>query len=76
MKKKDEISFQGSCLNQANDDELIFILRAKDLAAPDTIRTWVGLRLERGKNQPFDAQILEALDCAAEMDRYQRDGNI
>lgn len=37
MKKRDELTSQNSCLNKANDDEMIFVLRGKDPVAPKTI---------------------------------------
>lgn len=60
-----------SCWNRALPDEPIFILRAKDVSAPETIRRWVSYRLSVGKNQPDDRQILEALDLATEMENWR-----
>jgi hypothetical protein len=67
--KKDEIEHTESCLNKARDDERLFVLLARDPAAPVAIRAWVSERLRLGKNALDDAQIVEALDCAARMDR-------
>jgi hypothetical protein len=65
MLKRDELTDPNSCLNRAADDELIFVLLARDVATPHGIREWSKERVARGKNQPEDAQIMEALQCAA-----------
>jgi hypothetical protein len=69
MIKRDEIDDQNSCLNRAGDGERIFILLARDAAAPAAIRAWVAERIRLGKNSLDDAQIVEALQCAMYMDR-------
>ena len=43
MKKTDELADPTSCLNKARDDERLFVLLARDPAAPVTIRAWVAL---------------------------------
>lgn len=40
MIKKDEIANPTSCLNKAGNDEPIFVLRAQDVFAADTILAW------------------------------------
>jgi hypothetical protein len=62
-----EIANPHSCLNKANADELLFILLARDPAAPVAIEAWVAERIRLGKNEPGDAQIAEALGCAMRM---------
>lgn len=69
MRKRDEISDPNSCFNRAKDDEIVFVVLGRDEAAPATIRGWVGERLRRGKNALGDRQILEALDCANQIER-------
>lgn len=69
MKKRDEIDDSESCLNKARDDERVFVLLARDPAAPSAIRRWVDVRINLGKNKLTDPQIVEALDCADRMDR-------
>ena len=69
MIKRDEIEDTNSCLNKAHDGERLFVLLARDPAAPIAIRAWVAERLRLGKNTREDAQIAEALDCADRMDR-------
>ena len=68
MIKRDEIEHTESCFNKAHDGERLFVLLARDPAAPVAIRAWVAERLRLGKNKPEDAQIREALECAARMD--------
>jgi hypothetical protein len=67
MRKRDELV--SGCMAKAKDDEMTFVLLGRDPAAPETIRFWARERVRRGKNRPDDAQIVEALDCAATMER-------
>ena len=69
MIKRDELEYSESCLNKARDDERLFVLLARDPAAPTAIRAWVAERLRLGKNVAGDAQVVEALDCADRMER-------
>lgn len=69
MIKRDEIEYSESCFNKARDDERVFVLLARDPAAPSAIRRWVDVRINLGKNKLTDPQIVEALDCADRMDR-------
>jgi hypothetical protein len=68
MIKVNEIAIVDSCLNKARDDEMLFVLRGHDIAAPATIRAWVAERVRLGKNSLGDPQITEALDCAEYME--------
>jgi hypothetical protein len=68
MLKRDEIQNPNSCLNNALDGERLFVMLARDPAAPAAIRAWVNERLRLGKNAPDDGQIVEALDCARRME--------
>jgi hypothetical protein len=71
--KRDEIEYTESCLNKARDDERIFVLLARDPAAPSAIRRWVDVRINLGKNKATDPQIVEALDCADRMEREREE---
>ena len=73
MIKRDEIEHTESCLNKARDNERLFVLLARDAAAPVAIRAWVAERLRLGKNKLDDAQIREALDCATRMEIERRE---
>ena len=68
MIKRDEIEDTNSCFNKATDGERLFVLLARDAAAPVAIRAWIDERIRLGKNAPDDAQILEAIECASLMD--------
>lgn len=68
MKKSEELSNPNSCLNRAADDEHLFVLRAHDVTAAETIRFWARERMRLSKNQPHDKQIAEAFDLADAID--------
>jgi hypothetical protein len=46
----------------------VFVLLARDAAAPAAIRAWIEERIKLGKNNRQDAQIVEAEHCAREME--------
>lgn len=71
MRKRDELTNPNACMVRARDDEMTFVLLGRDEAAPDTIREWIKQRIARGKNQPEDAQITEAEQCARTMEAEQ-----
>jgi len=55
-------------MQHAHPEEMVFVLLSRDAAAPVAIRAWVDERLRLGKNVATDAQIVEALECAAVME--------
>lgn len=67
MLKRDELRYQGSCLNKAAADEPVFVLRAKDVLAPQTIRLWA--MMAEGLHEP--EKIADALKLADQMDRWR-----
>lgn len=72
MVKIHEISDPNSCLNRAASNEFLFVLLARDAAAPQTIRFWIDERIRLGKNMRDDAQIQAAEVIADVMERqYQ-----
>jgi hypothetical protein len=73
MMKRDEIGYPESCLNRALATEHIFVLLARDAAAPHTVREWVRERLALGKNIRSDPEIQEALRQADAMERQRED---
>jgi hypothetical protein len=75
MIKSQELTDPTSCMSRAGDDEMTFVLLARDAAAPDTIRFWTGRRIASGKNKENDPQILEALQCAEAMELEQKGAN-
>lgn len=68
MLKRNELANSKSCLNRAADDEMLFVLLARDAAAPATIRFWIAERIRLGKNKADDDQVLEAEECARRME--------
>lgn len=64
MIKRDEIDDSESCFNKAGDGERLFVMLARDPAAPVAIRAWVAERVRLGRNHAADEQIREALACA------------
>jgi hypothetical protein len=70
MRKRDELASPESCMSRAKDDEWTFVLLGRDPAAPLAIRAWVAERIRLAKNDLKDAQIVEALACAREMESY------
>jgi hypothetical protein len=61
VRKRDELSDSGSCLNKARDDEWVFTLLGRDEAAPAGIRGWAAERIRLGLNKPGDPKIVDAL---------------
>jgi hypothetical protein len=68
MIKLQEMTDPASCLLRARADEMIFVLLARDAVAPEVIRVWVKLRVDRGYNTSDDPEIIEALACAETME--------
>lgn len=58
--KKAEIEDSQSCWNRAAQDEPVFILLGRDPAMAPTIQFWADYRIEIGKNQPLDQEIMDA----------------
>jgi hypothetical protein len=68
MRKHLEVKEPTSCLNRADDNELLFVLRGRDVAAPGAIRVWCAKRVLMKKNTWGDPQIVEALNVADAME--------
>lgn len=73
MIKRDEIEYSESCFNKARDNERLFVMLARDVAAPVAIRAWVAERIRLDKNKSDDPQIVEALECARLMEIERRE---
>lgn len=71
MIRKEEILNPESCLNRADPDEPLFVLRAHDITAPDVVRFWAQERLRIGKNESHDEQIREAFALAERMEQWK-----
>lgn len=67
MLKLTEITDPASCWNKALPNERVFVLLARDAAAPEAIHAWIRSRVARGLNQLDDPQMVEAARCAERM---------
>jgi hypothetical protein len=65
--KSKELATPTSCLNKAASDEMVFVLRAKDPVAAQTIRHWA--TMAEGIHEP--ERIAEARAAADAMDLYR-----
>lgn len=70
MLKHEELTNPESCLNRAREDEMLFVLLGRDIAAPVAIRAWVSERVRLGKNRDTDPQIIEALEWAKASEQH------
>ena len=68
MTKRELLDGTDNCLANAADDEPLFVLRAQDLVAPDTIRQWALLAQLQGT--PRD-KIEGAIKEAQEMENWE-----
>jgi hypothetical protein len=71
MIKREELANLSSCMNRAHDDEMMFVLLGRDVAAPAAIWAWIEERIRLGKNKPDDEQLREARRCITAMLVYQ-----
>jgi hypothetical protein len=68
MKKKDELAKDAKgCLAKANDNEMLFILRAQDVTAPKVVLHWIAKNFEITNEE----KLREAFECALAMKRYK-----
>lgn len=74
MIKHQELQDPTSCLNRAHEFEWLFVLLARDPAAPAAIRFWVQERIRLGKNKSEDAQMKQALQNASNMEAQRASG--
>jgi len=61
------------CYANAEDDEPMFVLLARDRTAPTIVREWVERRVEeaaRGGKVTEDAKLAEARACADAMETW------
>mgnify|MGYP001583639945 CR=1 FL=1 len=72
MTKREMLADPNSCLNRAADDEPVFVLLARDVAAPPAISSWMSFRARFGKNMFNDAQLLDAEAVADAMVDWQK----
>lgn len=67
MKKCEEMREPKSCLNKAQSNEPLFVLRGKDPVGAATVRHWA--TMAEGIHEP--AKIQEALKLADQMDAWR-----
>jgi hypothetical protein len=72
MTKIEERENPKSCFSKALERERMFILLERDIATPATIRFWAQTRIQLGKNKLTDAQIVDALVLAEDIERLQK----
>jgi hypothetical protein len=72
MRKREELTNPASCLSRARDDEWVFVLLGRDVAAPAAVRAWIAERIRLGKNNPEDPQISDAVAWAEVVEVEQR----
>ena len=61
------------CYANAEDDEPMFVLLARDRTAPSVVRAWVERRLEEGRNGgkvTLEDKLAEARACADAMEKW------
>lgn len=72
MIKIEELNNPNSCINKAKNDEMVFVLLGRDIAAPAAIQEWINQRIFSGKNSSQDEQIKEAYNAKYKMILYQQ----
>lgn len=72
MIKREELENPLSCMNRAKEEEMTFVLLARDIAAPVAIKAWIEERVRLGKNKIYDDQIKEATNCYEIMEWQQK----
>ena len=70
MRKRDELADPDSCLNKADDDEPIFVLRAHDPLASTCVRSWAAAAAQDTVHN--DAKIQSANMLADTMDNWRQ----
>lgn len=59
------------CYANAEPDEPMFVLLARDQSAPDAIEAWINLRIANGEDPDSD-KIDEAYECARKMRAWRK----
>lgn len=62
------IERKNGCFAKAFEDEVLFVLRAKDLLAPGIVREWAKRAEQSGAHEP--EKITEARRCADAMEQW------
>lgn len=69
MTKAELINNPESCLNRAKDDEPVFLLRAQDMLAIQTVRDWANklTQVQLSLHQTASSKVNEAFEVANQM---------
>lgn len=71
MKKLEELTTPDSCINRAENDEPVFVLRANDALAAACVDHWVNMAIGTGIHEEY--KLNEAHEIAQEMRRWRAD---
>jgi len=66
--KSEELKNPKSCINQSQDDEMVFVLCARDPSAPAAVREWAKQYQQRGGRPE---KVAEALQAATRMEEWR-----
>lgn len=66
MEKIIEKNSEDSTFNKANNDEMLFVLRAQDVTAPLAVIKWIEINFLNCN----DAKLREAFECALKMKKH------
>ncbi len=67
MRKYEELNNSNSCLQKADDDEMLFILRAQDVTSPKVVLLWIAENIDHLSN----SKAREAFNCALTMRQHK-----
>lgn len=66
--KREDGTFEDTCLDKVKPGETIFVLRAQDKLAPALVRRWAEEAVQHGCDP---AKVLEAGDISRAMERWE-----
>jgi hypothetical protein len=69
MLKLEELMNRQSCLNKAEPEEPLFVLRAKDPNAAQTVRLWASMSVNMHEPQKIDGAFM----LADQMDKWRQE---
>lgn len=66
MRKEQELRDANSCLNKAEAEEPLFVLRAQDFSSAKTVLEWIRLNFDTAPG----AKLLQAFTTALDMKKW------
>ena len=69
MLKQEEIENDNSCLNQAGENEFIFVLRGQDISSPLVVLEWIKLNFETASKDKLKKAFNTALNMRETLKR-------